>query len=394
MTSLLRPSGALILKLVALMAVLAAAGGVEFGGLRVSAIAWIVPLAVSCMFVAVLRRRVRFPWAIWVPWLVYLVFATDFSRIEALVRFFILVTPLMVAMATSTAWRASPDLVPATLRWVFLASLALYGTAVVMSGNLAIGDGYWYLVEGTCMTFVLLGVAAAIRREHTQQSRYLVLAVCFVILLVSESRSALLVLAALLIIAPTGSSWRLRLGLLGFYAAGFVVLFQTAAFQEVMFRSAVGSVTELAAVDSAAIRTGGRLVAWPAFIMGMNDVWFGQGSVASSDYGQMVFGQGRWSHPHNEYIRLLFDYGVVGTFLFIAPLVWLVVDLLQRLSRETDRRAGWLLRFSVSCLIGFALLAVSGNVLMYHAWYGNIVFASIGLCYALPLRPFARSKPA
>lgn len=383
---ILQPSAASLVWVVAAMALLAAAGGVTIAGLRISAVAWIVSLVIGSLFVALKFRRVRFPWPVWLPWLTCLALATDFSRFEALVRFVILLTPLCVAMGTSTAWFASSQTVRRALRWLFFASVGLYVVAVLASGNLSIADGYWYLVEGSCMTFVLLGAAAAIKRNSSTRPQYMVLFVCLAVLFLSQSRWAFLVLALLVLIGPTGQSWRWRVMVAAMYLLAASLLFHSTGFQDVMFRTAVPSLADLGSLETREIRTGGRLVAWPAFLAGIDDFWFGEGSVASSDYGQLIFGEGRWSHPHNEYIRLLFDYGAVGLFLFLMPLIWLTWDLTKRLRREREQGSAWLTRFAIAGLIGFGLLAVSGNVLMYHAWYGNLLFAAIGVCYATTSR--------
>jgi len=96
----------------------------------------------------------------------------------------------------------------------------------------------------------------------------------------------------------------------------------------------------------------------------------------SVDFGNITFI--RWSHPHNEYIRILFDYGFLGAILFLIPILNLAYQCFKGTRHALTEETKFLCSVGLWGIIAMFLLAITGNVLMYVAWYGNLLFALIG----------------
>ncbi|RQM34970.1 O-antigen ligase family protein [Rhodococcus ruber] len=133
-------------------------------------------------------------------------------------------------------------------------------------------------------------------------------------------------------------------------------------------------------VGSMHLNTSGRSVLWELTINSWQSAPFfghGPGSAASLISGRF----GNISHPHNEYLRLLHDFGVVGAALFTAGLIALIW--------ETGRRARRLPhpihKAAALSLIAVAAVSITDNVLVYP-FVMLPVAVMTGLSMAYPLQ--------
>ncbi|TWH15670.1 O-antigen ligase [Rhodococcus rhodochrous J45] len=109
-----------------------------------------------------------------------------------------------------------------------------------------------------------------------------------------------------------------------------------------------------------AVNTSGRSVLWEMTIHSWRDAfWIGHGPGSAS---AMISPQFRnISHPHNEYLRILHDFGTVGLALFAVGMVMLIAWTWRRAVRlgHPIHKAATL------ALIGIAAVSVTDNVLVY-----------------------------
>jgi hypothetical protein len=142
-----------------------------------------------------------------------------------------------------------------------------------------------------------------------------------------------------------------------------------------------GNMSDVIRMDRAVIGSAGRLNAWPQYVDAIldGDLLFGAGGISSVDFGNSTFGG--WSHPHNEYIRLVFDYGLIGALLYLAPMFYLTYFCYRRQHiGHPELKRIW--RISWIGLIGLLLLAITGNAFVYCVFIGNMLFATIGIGFA------------
>lgn len=119
------------------------------------------------------------------------------------------------------------------------------------------------------------------------------------------------------------------------------------------------------ALDVGGVRfnTAGRYSAWQVFWDKIvADPWFGHGAGTVSE----VIG-GAFIHPHNDYLRILYDFGVVGGVLWILAfvsltwhmgLIWLRNDPTNPLMKRFNDTA-------FLCLVALGVAMVTDNVIVY-----------------------------
>jgi O-antigen ligase len=358
---------------IVLTTILAGLGRPDILGFRLCGWMWLIPLAAAILCVALpFRRKVLFPLIAWIPFFIYVVLRTDFGDRADLQRLAIFLTPVMVGVAASCLPIRRLALIRKAYYALFLAATLSYAVA-------RLGFVGWYIPQGACMTLTLLAVAACVDCGRGIRLAYPMLGVCWLICVLTESRMPVLVIPILFILGPTGFSL-VKKALFGACVAVLgLVLFYSEPVQSNLFRKGSGTIEDVTSLDPSKLSTGGRLTAWPVFFESIKkNPWFGVGGTASTEFGNESFGG--WSHPHNEYIRLLFDYGIVGTVLFFGPIIQLLVRCYQRL-RKGSPDVQWLFTVGLGGILAMLLLAITGNVLMYVAWFGNLLFATIGVAF-------------
>jgi len=92
--------------------------------------------------------------------------------------------------------------------------------------------------------------------------------------------------------------------------------------------------------------------------------WIGQGAGASEEYLTALGGA---SHPHNDYLRLLFDYGIVGTALWTLGIVLIITTLFRdwrRWDGTRDPKAVTEL-WALLSIAAFLAAMITANPLVY-----------------------------
>jgi hypothetical protein len=375
-------AGSVFMAITLFCTLLSHIGEISFGGFTIRGWAWSIVLVAAMFFL--LPHRFRNPvkcccW-IWIPWVAWMIEKTDFSNREAAQRFFIFITPLLTLLACSSFQQIDIAAIRRGIDRLAFGSIAIYLAAVVAAHSL-LALATWYTIAGIAMTFTFLAVTESTDLRNAPPKTWVMLSIYYLVLLFTESRMPLLVLPAVAVFGYNGLSLRkkavlgisvIALSLAGFYAG---------PVQQNIFHRGYGSLSELFSFDPDIVNTSGRLTAWPQFFAGIEDIWKGDGATSSAEFGYATF-RG-WTHTHNEYLRILFDYGIVGVILLAIPTLYLLVSLIRNAQRyRNNPQMRWLFAASINGLLAMLLLGVSGNVLMYIAYIGNLLFALIGCAYA------------
>jgi hypothetical protein len=343
---------------------------------RICGLAWVVSLIVSCLFILIIRgNRITFPFVWWVPFFLYLLIISELNQKEDIYRFLILLCPVLVGIAASRFHLYNDDKLRS---YYFRAAWGLwfvYIFAVILSGNKMVID--IYAIAGPPMTAVLLMVIALEDSSLKRMKLYVFSAGCFLFCIIIEARMPIIIILSLFLFRLKNISFVRRIIVFALLCLTFIFLFQYHIIQAYLFRYAHGDMIDLLTFDPNIIKTSGRLYAWPIYWDEiMKQPWFGHGSTMSVDFGNMNF-KG-WSHPHNEYIRILFDYGFIGALLFLIPIFNLSYHCIIGLRKSVSEDTKWFCSIGLWGIITMFLLGITGNVLMYVAWYGNLLFALIG----------------
>ena len=109
------------------------------------------------------------------------------------------------------------------------------------------------------------------------------------------------------------------------------------------------------------------------------NLYFGHGANSSELFVSKL--TGGLTHPHNDWLRLLFDYGYVGTIIFALTLIVQLFHMLKRAKNLTGE-SKILFYTGASTILSFVLFMFSDNIILYAAFFGNLQFALIGAAYA------------
>lgn len=183
---------------------------------------------------------------------------------------------------------------------------------------------------------------------------YVMMAVNFLIMLLTGTRGAIIAALAIVLVFAFDlikqflkGKTALFLPLVGFIAILVVsVYLQVDNIKKRSFERETESVIDLS----------GRSEAWTFFMDGVKDSpWFGRGlgAVLVGNDGSLYEG---FVVPHNEYIRFYFDGGIVGVTLVFAALLFVFITLYRRLTPGIKL-------FYVAFILGTLIYSISDNTL-------------------------------
>lgn len=155
------------------------------------------------------------------------------------------------------------------------------------------------------------------------------------------------------------------------------------------------------------IGTTGRENLWGTLTSRLNsgDPLIGQGAGAAQDTIAEVFV--RITQPHNDYLRLLFDFGWIGMGLWITAMVSLLIGAVGRLRRSADDADRAIHLSAAAAIVTISVYAGFNNIIIgigSMLAFGTIIGASIArgaaksstapLGTSAPRGPAIRTTPA
>ncbi len=161
-------------------------------------------------------------------------------------------------------------------------------------------------------------------------------------------------------------------------AAGYGLFF-TERVQEKTFYSGSGTLQDVRR-DNPDFATSGRNRIWEHMQAEIDrKPWFGHGANESEPYVARF--TGGLTHPHNDWLRLLFDYGYFGTVIFGTCMLLQVLHILKR-GKRASGGPRILFYAGATSFIVFSLFMFTDNIILYAAFFGNLQFTLLGLAYA------------
>ena len=368
-----------LVLLTGLAALAAAAVGFQVLGFSVSGFAWVVPLVAALLILLRYPGRVLFPWWIWVAWtLVLVLYLTQARAPHALQRTIMMISPVVVGMAASTA-RVSSASALATLRFLRVLAVALFAAIAWNTGFLFTGVLPEYgAFAASVMTAALLATVFAAEYSFGRRSSLGWWGVMQLVPLIAFTRTGMIASALTfpLCFGPIKVGKRLlSLALIG---AGGLLIFSTPRMQTRMFYSGSGTFSEMS-FDNPDFATGGRSTLWPEFAQEIErKPWLGHGANASERFAR-VLAEGV-EHPHNDWLRLLYDYGYLGAALFALTLLAQVFHAFLA-GRGAQGLTKVFFVCAVSSFVVLSIFMLTDNIVLYAAFFGNLQFALLGLAY-------------
>ncbi len=378
--NLLKTSEPPLLWVIVVSTMIACIGGSSFLGYSISGYAWAVPLAAALVYYLVKRERITFPVHIWIPWITVVLIYLSFADAEnAAQRSIMILCPLLIGIAVSAGKYTAGDLAAFRKACCWLAVVlcvsTVFKTGMHLTGTLPKTSG----LAPEVMTGALLCTIFATNYMFGSKPDLYWWAALAMIPVVALTRMGIFAagLSLPLTFAPMKLMKRLVLAAM-IVIAGYS-FFLTERVQQKTFYSGSGSFQDIR-WDNPNLATSGRRYIWD-HMQGQIDSrpWFGHGANASEPFVLKL--TGAMTHPHNDWLRLLYDYGYVGTVIFSFCMLWQMVHLL-RTGMKTAGVTRILFYAGASSFLAFCLFMSTDNIILYAAYFGNLQFTIIGLAYA------------
>jgi O-antigen ligase len=215
-------------------------------------------------------------------------------------------------------------------------------------------------------------------------------ALCTTLTVVTGSRMATVALLMLPALHPRYRNQLYRGFVLAGMALAGMVLFYSPVFQERFFYDGQGTLSDVFAGEFLSF---GRFETWP-FVMSQIErhPLLGAGVGSASEFILSV-SDGEMAHPHNDYLRIAFECGLVGLAMFVGALLW----QLGAAAYWIRRTAGVTRIAFTAVFLGFAalgLVAYTDNVVVYNLSYTNPLFAILGAAHGVVSRRPAEAREA
>lgn len=361
---------------------------VDVGGFSLGGWLWMIMLVIGLVIFGLesaLRKNspVAFPVAAWLPfaglvWL-SLLWCQSFG-IYAIQMACQMTMPIFVALVASTSIRTERDLQWLMRMFVLNIALLIVGFLVelVVAGGQITEMGF----RVGALTAMLPAAVCVTATWNRRYSPWIGWGVCLALAAVSGGRTATLAMISMPILHPCFGRLLTKALAVGAMLLLFLILFFTPHFQQRFFHESAGG--KLRDLTSGQINTSGRGEAWPIIWQeAMKRPVLGAGVGTSGPFTDLVCNLG--GHPHNDYLRVVFELGFVGLACFLCVIAWQSVSLQRHIRQHTELlqqafAAVWL------AWLMFLATSLTDNTLIYAAAYMNPMFVLLGAAYGVAAR--------
>lgn len=373
---------------------LSSVAGPSVGAIRHTGLYWMASFVVAVLLIPFKRGRIAFPLWAWLPFFLYMAATLAWTRFDLRdnIQFYVQLSvfPLIgcIASYTVTSLRDMH-----LFRAHYIAATVLIGLfcCYYMIGpgqadQHATGSLYNGFAERPAAASLIVAGAFFIANAKRQLAvSFALWSLCFGISLLSGSRMATFILLSLWIVHPNVASlWTrfastIAIGLIGL-AAFYTPIIQERFFNRRYGFSGQGTIEDVlqGKFDSA-----GRFDSWPLiFQRAFDSVWFGHGLGESTPFVFRIWAP--MDKPHNEYLRIFYEGGVIGLAAFLFGMIGTLVHLSLILYRT--KQWNWLASAAFMAWIGFMLLAIVDNPLVYGNNFVHVVFFLVGAASGIAAR--------
>lgn len=369
----------LIVWIVFSATLLALIGGTLFG-YSLTGWAWIIPLTFSLLLFARNPFKSSFPFMLWLPWIIvvlsYMLFADSPNAFQ---RSIMMLCPILVGITASKVAIDENALnrFDEIYRYmaIILSVIVVLKAGILLTGVLPGATG----LSGEVMTASLL-CTLFVSKYILENNKYLYWwAVLAAIPVIALTRMGMLATALTMPLTLAPMKFAKRLIILCIVILIAIPVFYSERTQKKMFYSGQGTFSDVK-FDNPDFQTTGRKGMWHALSVGINKKpWFGHGANASEEFIKRL--TGGLVHPHNDWLRLRYDYGYFGTLIFGICMAMQVLHILKRVRYATGKTR-ILMYAGASSFIIFTLFMFTDNIILYISFFGNIQFTILGLAYA------------
>jgi len=349
-------------------------------GFHLKGYAWFFPLMIALFRLLKYTSRNSLPYWIWAPWIAVVgIYLSLSDHPNSLQRSVMLLCPILIGMAVSTI--PITEVLLAKFLWacrymvIALFGMVIINTGMAISGQLPEITG----LAAESMTAVLLANIFAAEYAWRHRGALIFWLGAAMLPVIALTRTAMLG-ALLSLPAPLAPlKIRKRIVLIACLILAGWALFYSERVQRKMFYSGHGELNEIS-LDNPDFRTTGRISMWNMLQPEIQKaLYFGHGANAQEDF--LLSHYGIRTQPHNDWLRLLFDYGYLGAGVFAICLIMQVLHA-YRMAQRAAGLTKMLFQVGAICFIPFVLLMITDNVILYASFFNNLHFTIIGLAYA------------
>jgi O-antigen ligase len=227
------------------------------------------------------------------------------------------------------------------------------------------------------MTLAIIGCVLLANIQKSRKRSLFCWLVCVTIAVLSGSRMATIVLLLTSMLSPLYRSLRSRIVAVSLIGLLAFVLFYTPMMQSRFFYSGEGKLSDIPTADFA---DQGRLDFWAATLEeAQRHILLGAGVGESDIFISSIF---EIYQVHNDYLRILFELGVVGLGLFLCT-VGLQVIGLRRLMRSESGEGNTAAVAAFLGVLTWLCFSVTDNPIIYNVFFTHPLFAIVGAAYGL-----------
>lgn len=379
-----RPTvGYLYVLSVPYVAAIGSINGLWIGGLHYHGFMWSGFLALGALLILYHKERLVFPFKVWLPWFAYVFLSIAWGGIHG--RHNVqdplqMITPLVVGIVASFSIRNKHQVTQ--LIWGFAACLMFIGAVFVFfqygpGAPYQKGD-FGYNYRPAAMTVCLLGCLFVARMLSSPFRSLLGWSACLAIATFSGSRMAMFILLIIPFALPVYRRTSTRILVLAVMCALAVSVFYSPIFQARSFGPEGGGLRDLFTGN---FNTAGRFEGWPLiWEEAKRHMIFGAGA------GESVWCVSKiWPgtiQPHNDYLRILFEYGIIGLVLLLGAVLSQIYSL-RRMARLHAAPVGWLSTAGYLGFFAMLILFITDNAIVYGIYFLHPLFAIVGAAYGL-----------
>lgn len=380
---------------VPLAAGIATVSGPTIGGMQYTGFLWIGHLGLGTLLLVRNPDVARFPLRWITPFLVLVLASTlwggiaDVRQSQTVLQWAATIT---VGMIASMSVRNAVDL--RRMFTCFRVGMAIalaafvffyYGPGVKWQDSAA---GRGFSDRTAAITLALFAAVAIAHLGPSPRRSLLVVATCLGIAILTGSRMATAAMLLAPFANPLWRGWVTKSAYFGGIIVSLVFVMHTTAFQERFFFGEQRAVHD---VVEGNINSSGRYELWPVLWKeAMERPVFGHGIATA---GMYMDDQGfLLGHPHNEYLRVVFELGFVGLACFVVAVAFIGTDAWRRARAASGELSH---AFAAVCM-GMAVLLVmcaTDNPLPYNVAFMHPLFLLIGAAYGAASASPSESRP-